>query len=63
MSTKSPHGAHGCPCEDCLGDRISMMAELANRDRAPLPLWARQRGFRVRLAAVEMRRSRMPLTA
>ena len=23
MSTNTPHGAHGCPCEDCLGDRIS----------------------------------------
>ncbi len=57
MSTNSPHGAHGCPCEDCLGDRISQAAELASRDRAPLPLWARQRGFRVRLAAVEMQRS------
>jgi hypothetical protein len=63
MSTNSPHGAHGCPCEDCLGDRISRTAELANRDRAPLPLWARQRGFRVRLAAVEMRRSSVQLTA
>ena len=57
MSTNSPPGAHGCPCEDCLGDRISQMAAMANRDRAPLPLWARQRGFRVRLAAVEMQRS------
>ena len=57
MSTNSPHGAHGCPCEDCLGDRISRMAEMANRDRAPLPLWARQRAFRVRLATAEMLRS------
>jgi len=63
MCTKTPHGAHGRPCEDCLGDRISRMAELASRDRAPLPLWARQRGFRVRLAAVEMRRSSVALTA
>jgi hypothetical protein len=57
MSTYSPHGAHGCLCEDCLGDRISRSAELANRDRALIPLWARQRRFRVRLATVEMLRS------
>lgn len=63
MSTNSPQGAHGCPCEDCLGDRISRSAELANRDRALLPLWARQRRFRVRLAAVEMQRSSVVLTA
>ena len=62
MSTKSPQGALGCPCEDCLGDRISQMAEMANRDRALLPLRARQREFRVRLATVEMLRS-APLTA
>jgi len=62
MSTNYPHGAHGCPCEDCLGDRISVTAELANRDRALLPLWARQRGFQVRPATVEMLRS-TPLTA
>lgn len=57
MRTYSPQGAHGCPCEDCLGDRISRSAELAKRDRALLPLGARQRGFRVRLATVEMLRS------
>jgi hypothetical protein len=57
MSTMSPQGAHGCLCEDCLGDRISKTAELANRDRALTPLWARQRRFRVRLATVEMLRS------
>jgi hypothetical protein len=62
MSTNSPHGAHGCPCEDCLGDRISRTAELANRDRALIPLWARQRRFRVRLATDEMHRS-VQLTA
>ena len=62
MSTYSPLGAHACPCEDCLGDRISRVAELANRGRAPLPLWARQRRFRVRPATVEMLR-RSPLTA
>jgi hypothetical protein len=33
------------------------MAELANRDRALIPLWARQRRFRVRLASDEMLRS------
>jgi hypothetical protein len=63
MCTESPHGAHGRLCEDCLGDRISKIAEMATRDRAPLPLWVRQRGFRVRLAAVEMRRSSVTLTA
>lgn len=57
MCTKSPHGAHGRPCEDCLGDRISRTADLANRDRALTPLWARQRRFRVRLATAEMLRS------
>jgi hypothetical protein len=57
MSTTSPQGAHACPCEDCLGDRISKTAELANRDRALTPLWARQRRFRVRLATAEMLRS------
>ena len=63
MCTRSPHGAHGRPCEDCLGDRISRVAELANRDRAALtPLWARQRRFRVRPAYVETL-SRFPLTA
>jgi hypothetical protein len=62
MSTNTPHGAHGCPCEDCLGARISLTAELASRDRALIPLWARQRGFRVRLATVEMQRS-VQLTA
>jgi hypothetical protein len=55
MCTKSPHGALGSPCEDCLGARISWMAQQANRDRAALtPLWARQRRFRVRPAYTEM---------
>jgi hypothetical protein len=62
MCTMSPQGAQGCPCEDCLGDRISQMAAMANRDRAPLPLWARQREFRIRPATVEMLR-RSVLTA
>jgi hypothetical protein len=63
MSTKTPHGAHGCPCEDCLGTRISWMAEQANRDRALTPLWARQRRFRVRLASDEMVRRSIAMTA
>ena len=63
MSTNSPHGAHGCPCEDCLGTRISLTAEQANRDRALAPLWARQRRFRVRLASDEMVRRSVALTA
>ena len=62
MCTKSPHGAHGRPCEDCLGDRIDRTVGLANRDRALTPLWARQRRFRVRLATAEMLR-RTPMTA
>ena len=62
MCTKSPHGAHGRPCEDCLGDRIDRTVRLANRDRALTPLWARQRRFRVRLATAEMLR-RTPMTA
>ena len=62
MCTDSPHGAHDRPCEDCLGDRISQIAELANRERALTPLRARQHRFRVRPAYVEMLRS-VPLTA
>jgi hypothetical protein len=62
MCTKTPHGAHGRPCEDCLGDRIARTVDMANRDRALTPLWARQRRFRVRPAYVEMLRS-VPLTA
>jgi len=62
MCTEFPHGAHARPCEDCLGDRISQTAELANRERALTPLWARQRRLRVRPAYVEMQRSG-PLTA
>jgi hypothetical protein len=64
MCTKTPHGALGRPCEDCLGDRISWTAQQANRERSALtPLWARQRRFRVRLATDEMVRRWMPLTA
>ena len=62
MCTESPHGAHERPCEDCLGDRISQTAWLATCERALIPLWARQRRFRVRPAYVEMHRS-VPLTA
>jgi hypothetical protein len=43
-------------CEDCLAARIHQTAALANRDRALTPLGARQRQFRVRLAAFEMAR-------
>jgi hypothetical protein len=63
MRTTTPHGAHGCPCEDCLGTRISLTAEQARRNRSLAPLWARQRRFRVRLATDEMVRRRVPLTA
>jgi len=62
MCTKSPHGAHGRPCEDCLGDRINRTVDLARRDRSLIPLWARQRRFQVRPAYVEMLR-REPMTA
>jgi hypothetical protein len=62
MRTNTPHGVHGCPCEDCLGARINMTAALAHRDRTIVPLWARQRRFRVRLASSEMLRS-VQLTA
>jgi hypothetical protein len=40
-----------------------MTAELAHRDRTIVPLWARQRRFRVRLASSEMLRSQTQLTA
>jgi hypothetical protein len=56
MHTTTPHGVHGCYCEDCLGNRIRVSAELANRDRLIIPLWARQRRFRVRPATEVMRR-------
>ena len=56
MHTTTPHGVHGCYCEDCLGNRIRLSAEMANRDRLIIPLWARQRRFRVRLATEVMRR-------
>jgi hypothetical protein len=62
MSANTPHGAHRGPCEDCLGALIRMTADLAQRDRTIVPLWARQRRFRVRPAASEMTR-RVPLTA
>ena len=62
MCTTSPHGAQRRPCEDCLGDRINRTVDLASRDRALIPLWARQRRFRVRLASAEMLRS-APMTA
>ena len=56
MHTTTPHGVCGCCCEDCLGNRILITAELAGRDRHIIPLWARQRRFRVRLASDVMRR-------
>jgi hypothetical protein len=56
MNTTTPHGVHGCYCEDCLGARIRLSAELANRERRIVPLWARQRRFRVRLATEVMQR-------
>jgi hypothetical protein len=56
MSTATPHGAHGRPCEDCLAARINQTAELANRDRAVTPLWARQTRFQVRPATSVMLR-------
>ncbi len=56
MSTITPHGARGCPCEDCLGARIIRFAGLA-LERRIVPLWARQERFRVRPASDGMLRS------
>jgi hypothetical protein len=56
MSTTTPHGAQGCPCEDCLGARIIVTAALATNGRTVAPLWARQRRFRVRLFSAGMLR-------
>jgi hypothetical protein len=56
MNTTTPHGVHGCYCEDCLGNRIRLTVEMANRERRIVPLWARQRRFRVRLASDVMLR-------
>lgn len=56
MSTHSPRGADGCPCEDCLATRILMTADQARRDRRVMPLWVRQRRFRIHLASLEMLR-------
>jgi hypothetical protein len=56
MSTNTPHGAQGCPCEDCLGARIQMTAALAVNGRTVAPLWARQRRFRARVASAVMLR-------
>jgi hypothetical protein len=56
MSTTTPHGAQGCPCEDCLGARITLTAAQATAGRKVLPLWARQRRFRVRVASAGVRR-------
>ena len=57
MSTTTPHGAQGCPCEDCLGARIIRFAGWANPERRIVPLWARQERFKVRLASDGMLRS------
>ena len=51
MSTTTPHGAQGCPCEDCLGARITMSADMAIDGRTIAPLWARQRRFRARVVS------------
>jgi hypothetical protein len=57
MNTTTPHGVHGCYCEDCLGTRIRLTVEMASRERRLVPLWARQRRFRVRLASEVMLRT------
>jgi len=54
MSTTTPHGAQGCPCEDCLGARVTRSAELALTGRRVAPLWARQRRFRARIVSAGM---------
>jgi hypothetical protein len=51
MSTATPHGAQGCPCEDCLGARITLTAQQATIGRMIAPLWARQRRFRARVVS------------
>ena len=51
MSTATPQGAQGCPCEDCLGARITLTAAQAINGRKVTPLWARQRRFRARLVS------------
>jgi len=56
MHTPTPHGAPGCHCEDCLGNRIRHAAEMAKHERPIVPLRARQVRFRVRLASELMRR-------
>ena len=56
MSTRTPHGAQGCPCEDCLGARIQLSAELALTGRSVAPLWARKYGFRARIVSAGMLR-------
>jgi hypothetical protein len=56
MHTITPHGVHSCYCEDCLGMRIRLTAEMAHRTQPLVPLWARQRRFRVRLATEVMQR-------
>jgi hypothetical protein len=56
ICTHTPPGADGCPCEDCLAARIQMTAEMAGRDRMVMPLWVRQRRFRIHLASLEMLR-------
>jgi hypothetical protein len=57
MSTKTPPGAQGCPCEDCLGARIIRYAGWATLERRIVPLWARQERFRIRPASDGMLRS------
>jgi hypothetical protein len=56
MHTPTPHGVHGCHCEDCLGNRIRRAAEQARRERPLVPLLVRQLRFQVRLASELMRR-------
>jgi hypothetical protein len=56
MSTTTPHGAQGCPCEDCLGARITQTAAQAINGRKVAPLWARQRRFRSRIVSAGVRR-------
>jgi hypothetical protein len=56
MNTTAHHGVQGCYCEDCMGNRIRIGAEPANRDRRMIPQRARQRWLRVRLASEVMLR-------
>ena len=58
MSSTSPrHGAPGCPCEECLTDRIRLTAAQAAAGRDLSGLRARLDGLTGRLTLAETLRS------